>query len=135
MRIGQRGRKPDDLRQWLAGVGAVLLIALAVAGLHACGVQVCLFHRLTGLPCLTCGSTRALAALAAGDVAGAFRQQPLAVAAALALGAGFAVHTFFLVALRRRVSVRLEAREWRAAGLALAALAALNWAYLVWRGV
>ena len=116
-------------------MGAVLLIALPVSVLHVSGVRVCLFHRLTGLPCLTCGSTRALAALAAGDVAGSFGQQPLAVAATLALGAGFAVHTFFLVAVRRRVFVRIEPKEWRVAGLALAVLALLNWVYLVWRGV
>ena len=99
------------------------------------GVRVCLFHRLTGLPCLTCGSTRALAALAAGDVAGAFSQQPLAVAVTIALGAGFAAYTFCLVAVRRRVFVRLEPNEWRVAGLALAGLALLNWVYLAWRGV
>lgn len=116
-------------------MGAVLLIALPVSVLHVSGVQVCLFHRLTGLPCLTCGSTRALAALASGDVAGAFSRQPLAVAVTIALGAVFAAYTFCLFAARRHVFVRLEPSEWRVAGLALAGLALLNWVYLAWCGV
>ena len=115
-------------------MGAVLLIGLTVAVLHRCGVRLCLFHRLTGLPCLTCGSTRAAAALASGDVAGAFARQPLAVAVAACLVAASALYSAFLVLGRRVVAVRLEPVERRLACLAIVALALLNWLYLVWRG-
>jgi hypothetical protein len=37
----------------------------------------CLFHRVTGLPCLLCGMTRSLAATARGDLAEAFRMHLL----------------------------------------------------------
>jgi Protein of unknown function (DUF2752) len=37
----------------------------------------CLFRKLTGLKCPGCGSTRALHHLLHGDVAGAFRLNPL----------------------------------------------------------
>ena len=99
MRLESRSRRPGDVLRWLACLGALLLIGACWAALHGSGISVCVFHRLTGLPCLTCGSTRALAALAAGDVAGAFRQQPLAVAAALALGPALPFTRFF--SLRR----------------------------------
>ena len=94
-------------------------------------MSICLFHRLTGLPCLTCGATRAAAALLAGDPAGALRQQPLAVICGLAACACFSVYTCFLFVRRRVVRVRLAAKEWRLVGAILLVLAVLNWLYLV----
>src|SRR5437867_1234411 len=44
---------------------------------------VCPFHALTGLPCPTCGTTRALAALCTGHLAAALAWNPLAAAAAV----------------------------------------------------
>jgi hypothetical protein len=40
---------------------------------------VCMFHALTGYFCIGCGLTRALHALAHGDLAGALSMNPLAV--------------------------------------------------------
>ena len=40
----------------------------------------CMFHALTGWYCIGCGMTRALHALAHGDVFGAFSMNPLAMA-------------------------------------------------------
>jgi Protein of unknown function (DUF2752) len=37
----------------------------------------CWFRRLTGLPCPTCGATRSALSLAHGDLAAAFRHNPL----------------------------------------------------------
>jgi len=110
-------------------------MAAGLAALHGQGVSLCLFHRLTGLPCLTCGSTRAAAALLAGDVSAALRLQPLAVAAAISGAAAYGAHTYFLLARRRYVTLRLQPHERRFALAAALSLAALNWAYLVWRGV
>lgn len=92
---------------------------------------VCLWHRLTGLPCLTCGTTRALQALLEGRVAEAFRLQPL-VLAGVSLVAALSVFEVGAVMLFRRVvHVALDARErWALAGAALLAFAA-NWAYLL----
>ena len=135
MRFEQRVLHPDDLRQWLAVVGAFLLIGLSVAVLNGCGVKVCLFHRLTGLPCLTCGGTRALSLLTSGNVACALVLQPLVVVGTVCMGTIFAVYSGFLFVRRRVIVMRFGPGERRAAWVTLIVLAVLNWLYLIWRGV
>ena len=66
------------------------LFALCGLGLALCGCGVllwragfgipCLFHLATGLDCPGCGVTRMLAALAAGDLAAAWRANPCLLA-------------------------------------------------------
>lgn len=134
MRLEFRQAAPEDLPRWLTFLGAVLLIALGVIALDAAGVQICLFRRWTGLPCLACGGTRAFAALVTGDVIGAFRQQPL-VSALLTVGtAAGAVHSLLLVC-GRRLTVQTSAGERKLLLLAAVILAAANWLYLIRRGV
>ncbi len=116
-------------------MGALLLIGAGLACLHLCGVSVCLFRRLTGWPCLTCGSTRALAAVLAGDLADALRLQPLVVAGAAWAGAAAAAYSGFLVFGRRVVRVRCAPAERRFIWGAAFGLAVLNWLYLVRCGV
>ena len=93
---------------------------------------VCPFHLLTGLPCLSCGGTRAFVALAHLDAASAFAMNPLAAAVGLA-GAAYVVHATGVALGRwkpwrpRLASVPLR-RALR--GAALAAVAG-NWAYLI----
>ena len=135
MRFERRERRPEDLRRRLACLGALLLIGACWAGLHACGITVCVFHRLTGLPCLTCGSSRAAALLLVGEPLAALRTQPLAVTAGVTLACLALFDAFNLLALRRVVALILEPRELRALAVSLAALAILNWCYLFWRGV
>ena len=135
MRLEQRARQPEDLQQWLAGVVALLLIAVLATVLHGCGVQICLFRRLTGWPCLTCGSMRAAAALVSGDLAGAVCMQPLAVAAGLSLFLCLGVYTAALFLFRRVLTLRLAPIERSVCWLVTALLAMLNWLYLVRCGI
>ena len=74
-------------------------------------------------------------ALATGHPWEALSLQPLAVAGFAGAAAGCGAHAFELLLRRRLVALRLERREWRALGVALAVAVALNWCYLVWRGV
>lgn len=131
MRIEQRERLPGDLRRWLAFVGAVLLIGAGVAVLQLCGAQVCVLRRLTGWPCLTCGSTRAFAALLSGHVMAALKLQPFAVAAGLLAGAACGLYSVSLLVCRRVIRVRLGRRERLVFWGAVIAAAVLNWLYLV----
>jgi uncharacterized protein DUF2752 len=111
-----------------AGVG----VLFALRTLHVGGV-VCYFKLVTGLPCLTCGGTRATWRLLALDPAGAFAMNPLATLAVVTVAA-WAVADLALwprgCALRLRLSPR-SANAVRV-GAALALLA--NWAYLVAAG-
>ncbi len=94
---------------------------------------ICAFKAFTGLPCPTCGSTRAAAHLARLDLAGALALNPLATAAAAALVAWGLLD---LVLMARGRALGLEVSPPVARVLRVAAVAALlaNWAYLVAAG-
>jgi hypothetical protein len=82
--------------RWTRAVGWIGLATIAAAFVVAivCGREAllqlgpaCTFRALSGLVCPTCGTTRAVAALAQGDVLAAFRYNP-AVPLVLALTIG-----------------------------------------------
>lgn len=123
--------------RWTTGFTAGLLTLVATAGTvmlgaDAWGVTLCTFKSITGLACFTCGTTRALGALARLDFGAALAVQPLATLGALAAIAwGLAD-----VALRpsgRRLAIAgpRTFAHWAAILLALVA----NWAYLLYAGV
>ena len=92
----------------------------------------CPFLAVTGFPCLTCGATRALIALGHGDFLRALFWNPLA---SLALSGVIAFDLYAIVVLLRR-SARLRLVEWtnsekRAVRVAVVAVIALNWIYLL----
>jgi len=94
----------------------------------------CLFKALTGWPCLTCGGTRALRALLAGEAGMAVRSNPLVALTAM----GWAVYACYgggaIVGAwpRLRLRVAPAERAWLRAG-ALLALAS-TWGFLVFDG-
>lgn len=94
----------------------------------------CLFRALTGLPCLTCGATRAFVALIGGDLAASLRWHPL-VAPATALTAGYVPYALLVAhAKLPRVRVRLGVRDRRMLRIAAGVTAAAVWAYLILDG-
>jgi hypothetical protein len=93
---------------------------------------VCPFHLLTGLPCLSCGGTRAFVALSNLDAATAFTMNPLVAAVGVA-AAAYVVHAAGVGVgawrpWRPRLASPGRRRMLRAA--AVAAIAA-NWGYLI----
>jgi hypothetical protein len=116
----------------LVFAAAAILCSAAVVllRLDALAFTSCLFKLFTGIACPSCGTTRALASLAALDLPRAFALNPLAALAAVALVAWGAADA---VLLARGRSLRLEASGAAADWLRAAALAAiaLNWGYLV----
>lgn len=116
-----------------AGVGALSCLAVGMLHLDHLPVSFCVFRSLTGLPCPTCGTTRAFGRLFVLDIPGAIAMNPLAASAALGL---FAWGLADLALLTRGRSLALDVSPRVGLGLRVAAVAAvvLNWAYLVHAG-
>jgi hypothetical protein len=93
----------------------------------------CGLRELTGYPCLACGGTRSLQALAGGDVLAALKFNPLVFLAICAAGVWFVVSLWRAVQMSvepstfsRRPKSRLR---WWLLGLAVVGVG--NWLYLV----
>jgi len=117
----------------LAGIGVLAAIAVGLLHLDALPFTVCVFKLTTGLPCMTCGSTRALGRLVHGDLHGAWLMNPLATAGALGL-VPWAAADLLLMMRGRALAVELGPAAARAARVAVVAAALANWAYLVAAG-
>jgi hypothetical protein len=92
----------------------------------------CTFHTLTGLPCFTCGATRAVLSLFQADAAAAWRLNPL-VTVAIGCVAVFDVYAAAVLSTgSRRLRLQLPSRTARRVLAAAVAVVALgNWAYLL----
>ena len=130
IRWQRAGRRPG-IPLWAVLVIALWLgLVLAIVAMQQAtgvGVVVCWFRAATGIPCPTCGSTRALMALAGGRPLEAIEHNPLVVAIGLVGAAWLAAR----IGLGRAVSVRLEPQERRWAWLLVAVLFFANWAYVI----
>lgn len=98
-----------------------LIIALSLLGAIACMAAFnqppklwqCIFHRFSGLPCPSCGMTRALFAAAHGRFKEAFAWHPMGVAL-FAIAIGSAIVLLLEAAMGRRL-VTVRERWLRAA--------------------
>jgi Protein of unknown function (DUF2752) len=96
----------------------------------------CLFHDLTGRPCMTCGMTRSAIQFFHGDFLAAFQWNPLVFAALCGLSI-FNAYAFIVLATRAprlRIALWTRAEKKYARIIVITALF-LNWAYLLlhWR--
>jgi hypothetical protein len=129
----QRGGIDHELI-WLS----VSVVSLTSAALWlALGLPwpVCVFHQLTGLPCLTCGMTRCGIEFFHGHFFAALKWNPLVFAFLWGVIA-FDLYALAAIALRRprlRILFR-QAEKKYTRGIVIGALA-LNWIYLLlhWR--
>ena len=95
---------------------------------------VCVFHQLTGLPCLTCGGTRCMKNLLAGHVGTALGWNPLVFIFFVAAGV-FLIYAAAVTALRLpRIRVdSVTPREANILRLVIVLVAAANWIYEIYR--
>ncbi len=124
------GRLPPWPRFAVMVVGlwaALGLIATGLARLRGVEIDLCPFHQLTGLPCPTCGTTRATFALLAGHPVEAWRLNPFMVTAGAVVGSLLVVRLLAGRSLRLEMTPRQRSVAW----LGLLALFAANWAYLL----
>ncbi|MBI1865600.1 MAG: DUF2752 domain-containing protein [Nitrospirae bacterium] len=107
----------------MVAIAGALPVLWAFPG--AAGVLACPLKELTSIPCPTCGTTRALLALAKGDAWSALRMQPLATAG---VGLGFLASAW--LAAGGRLPGRAHPILRPLAAVAIAA----NWFYLFFDG-
>jgi hypothetical protein len=127
------GRPGPPLGLVFGGIGVLASAAIGLLHLDRLPVTFCALKALTGLPCPTCGSTRALGRLFSLDLAGAFSMNPLTTVVALGVVA-WAAADLALVRSRRAVGLEVSPRLARWLRLALPLLVLLNWVYLVLAG-
>ena len=129
-----RRLKPGELDHevvWLSVSIACAALAFAWVGFGLPGPS-CAFHKITGWPCLTCGSTRCVRLLLQGAFGDAFRMNPLFFTSLLgvAIFDGYAA----VVLLGRLPRWRPQRVPVWLRFVLLAALL-VNWAWLVVAGV
>jgi Protein of unknown function (DUF2752) len=111
----------------LGGLGA----AAAWSSLHL-PWPICLFHAITGHPCVTCGATRSAIAFFHADLSTAWTWNPLVFVTLCALSI-FDAYAFTAVVTRSRrlrmVNVSLREKFW--IRFTIIALFAVNWIYLL----
>jgi len=93
----------------------------------------CMFRKLTGLPCPTCGATRSVVHLVHGDISHAFIMNPLAAAGVLIAIFFFFYSIITLLFELPRFRVLLRESESKAIRWGSATLLLAQWIYLVVR--
>jgi hypothetical protein len=117
----------------LAACAAVTMVMVIVLHLDRLPFSLCVFKAVTGVPCLTCGTTRALALLARLDLVGALAMNPLVASGSLLL-IPWAVADLVLMPARRALALELSPAAARVARVAFVAAVVLNWVWLVAAG-
>lgn len=118
----------------VAGLLLVLAGVLVVVFLPRGGAtpRDCPLRTLAGIPCPFCGGTRAVAAVASGEVVEAVRFNPMVVAGLMLVMSLGAVAV--LAPHRVQTWARSLTCQSRPAGIAAVALLILNWIYLIASG-
>lgn len=138
MQLSRRRLAPGEIDHELVWL-SVSLSSLAVAATwFAVGLPWprCLFHDLTGFPCITCGATRSAVQFFHGHFLSALRWNPL-VFAALCGSSVFNAYAFIVLVTptpRLRIA-RFSSVEKNVVRMVIVVLLALNWGYLLahWR--
>ena len=98
---------------WAAAAGGALLLFPLLPRLLR-WVPGCPFKKMTGLPCLSCGTSRAALSLLGGDFASAFHFNPLASTAGVAFLAGVLLAPLLLLSrLHRQEGLDLRLQRGR----------------------
>lgn len=123
------------LPTWALGIVVIWLAVVAFYTALARSVEhvpsLCVFRTVTGLPCPTCGTTRATFAFARGDVLAGVLYNPFVVTA-VTIGLIFCVVQWMF---GKRIEIAMSPRSNRFGWALVAVLFLTNWAYLIARGV
>ena len=137
MQVSGRQLNAGEINHELIWLSVSVLSLTAAALWLALGLPwpVCVFHELTGLPCLTCGMTRCGTEFFHGHFLAALKWNPL-VFALLCSVIAFDLYVLVTLAMRGpRLRIMLRQAERKYARGVIVAVLALNWFYLLshWR--
>jgi len=115
---------------------AVLILLLVARNYEALSVipPPCSLRSLTGIPCVACGGTRSVRALAEGQLIDAVIWNPLVVFAVFVIALWFVCMLVTVVfqggvaEVKAKAAVGKFSRRW---GLLIAVLLLMNWVYLI----
>ena len=118
-----------------------LTMSLAGVGVSAAWLRAgfpwprCLFHQLTGLPCLTCGMTRCAVAFFHADFAAAMQWNPIIFLSLCGISIFDLYAIIVLITAAPRLRIRCSPSTGKYARRAVLGALAVNWIYLLahWR--
>jgi Protein of unknown function (DUF2752) len=124
-------RETDHELVWLTVSSGGLVLAATWLALKL-PWPICLFHALTGRPCMTCGASRSAIAFFHAHFLAAFEWNPLAFLfyCGVTLFNIYALAVLVMRAPRLRIA-RVTAAERKFVRVSVIALLLLNWAYLL----
>ena len=132
MRLFLKKRAPDQIEFGLiyGGIALVMLVVGRFQPILSFAPD-CIFKGLTGIPCLTCGSTRSVAHLSHGDILSAFAMNPLMT---LCLISAVLCFIYSLVSAAfdlPRISFHLTDKERNNMRAGVVMFLLVHWAYLI----
>lgn len=116
-----------------AAIGAVGAVAVGVLHLDRLPFTVCTLKAMTGIPCFSCGSTRAFGRLFALDLSGALFMNPLMTLGALGMAA-WGIADLALLPWGRALRVEVPSAFGRVLRIGVVVALVLNWVFLVVAG-
>lgn len=115
---------------WIWGGLAMATVALSPLWIHLAPLlQPCLFRRVTGISCPSCGATRGVLALTDGRLVDALNLNPLMITGFIAFLAGGVIAPIWAWRAGKLPHIELQLPRWVRVTLVLAILA--NWAWIV----
>lgn len=134
MRFSLEKKEPSQIEFGLIyGVIALIMLGVARWPPILSFAPDCIFKGLTGGPCPTCGSTRALVLLSHGDLVPAFSLNPLVTLAMIAAVLYFLANLIMLAFHLPRITCILTDKEKNVVRAAAIILLLAQWAYLTMR--
>jgi hypothetical protein len=132
MRLFLKKRAPDQIEFGIIYGGIALMMLAAGRLMPVLSLAPdCVFKGLTGIPCLTCGSTRAVVRLSHGDILPAFELNPLTTLCLISAVLYFIYSLMRVVFDLPRISFLLTDQEKNVMRAGAVILLLVQWVYLI----